>query len=208
MDARKILVKRLAVSLVIGLLLTICLCAAFDEGKPTAVVGSPALADDSWLPYGIGVVQNIEFRPLDEGWHVSWEARIPGDYNRDGKVSIADITPIAMRYGEEVADDPYLRVIDGAINDVIDIADLTKIAEFYGTKLIQFELLLAEQSSDDWRLEGVVFRANHAVPLVGWPVYEADISVEPGEQVLYVRILVESSNDHLCGDTESLPGET
>jgi len=212
MDARKMLVKRLGVSLVIGLLLTACLYAALDEGNPISVVGSPALADNKGaddtypVPLMTCVVRNIEFTPLEEGWHVSWEARLPGDYNRDGKVGIADITPIAMHYGEEVAGDPYLRVIDGAINDVIDIADLTRIAEFYGTKLVQFELLLGDQTLGPWRSEGVVPRANHTVPLVGWPVYGADISAEPGERILWVKILVEPSNDHLCDKTELLPG--
>jgi len=209
MNARKMLVKRLGVSLVIGLLLTVCICAIFDREKSNAFVESPALADDSWIPFVIEIVWNIEFTPLDEGWHVSWEARLPGDYDRDGKVSIADITPIAMHYGEEVVDDPYLRVIDGIHDGVIDIVDLTKIAQYYGTKLIGFELLLAEQSSDIyWRSVGIVAREDHTVPLVGWPVYEANISVEPGERILWVRILVQSSNTHLVGLDEPLPGET
>ena len=212
MDARKILVKRLAVSLVIGLLLTACLCAALNEGVYANAVGTPALADNkdmvSGFPYWINIVWNIEFTPLEEGWRVSWEARVPGDYNRDGKVGIADITPIAMHFGEEVADDPYLRVIDGVYDGVIDIVDLTKIAQYYGTKLIGFELLLAEQSSDNWRSVGIVAREDHTVPLVGWPVYEANISVEPDERVLWVRILVQSSDTHLVGLSERLPGET
>ncbi len=195
--------------MVVGLLLTAFLCAALNEGVYANVAGCLALADEkggsSWLPFDIPIVHDIEFAGLDEGWRVSWEAHLPGDYNRDGKVSVADITPIAMYYGEEVADDPYLRVIDGTHDGVIDIADLTKIAQFYGTKLIQFELLLAEPSQDDWRLEVVVPRANHIVPLVGWPAYEADISVEPNERILLVEILVESSNEHLAGNCEPLP---
>ena len=213
MDERKILVKRLAASLAIGLLLTICLCAALDKGNPISVVGSPALADNKSandeypVPLMTCVVRNIEFTPIDGGWHVSWEARLPGDYSRDGEVSIADITPIAMHYGEEVAGDPYLRVIDGAINDVIDIADVTRIAEFHGTNLVQFEMLLGDHTLGPWRSVGLVPWQNHAVPLVGWPMYEADISVEPGERRFWVKILVEPSNDHLCDKTEFLPGE-
>ena len=209
MDARKTLAKRLVVSLVVGLLLAACLYAVLDKGEFISIVARPALAKDketaSWLPYGIDVVHNVEFAPLEEGWRVSWEACLPGDYNRDGEVSIADITPIAMHYGEEVAGDPYLTLINGIPDGVIDIAEVTKLAQFYGTRLVHFELLLGSQTAGPWRSEGTVPWEAHEVPLDVWPAYEASISVEPGEQILDVRILVEPSNTHLVGKFEILP---
>lgn len=58
-------------------------------------------------------------------YFLTWLYRSPGDYDLSGKVGIADITPIAMHYGEDIITYPEATHIDGSLNGVVDIADIT-----------------------------------------------------------------------------------
>ena len=67
----------------------------------------------------------------DDTFTLSWHYRNLGDYDQDGVVSIEDIIPLAVHFGEsyDLADrNCLLAVIDGSGNGVIDIADITPIA--------------------------------------------------------------------------------
>jgi len=81
-----------------------------------------------------------------EVYALIWHYRNSGDYDQDGSVGIADITPIAVHYGEAVEEDYSLQdVIDGSGNDVIDIADITPIAMHYSSEVAGYSI----QGSDD-----------------------------------------------------------
>ena len=69
---------------------------------------------------------------------LSWTEMHPGDYDNNGTVAIADITPIAMLYGQEyeTSDEPgRVDLVDGDRNGKIEIADITPLAMFYGTEV-------------------------------------------------------------------------
>ncbi|MCD6282175.1 hypothetical protein J7J84_01015 [bacterium] len=216
MDERKMAVKRLLTSLVAGLLMAALICVAFIQVEPAGISVSPALAEESstddlgpiFGPLIRPVVWNVELTPIDGGYHVSWEVHLPGDYNRDGKVNIADITPLAMHYGEEVESypyDPYLAVVDGTKDGEITIDDLTTIARYYGLIFERFELACARNTLEQPRRVKAINWHDYEVPLTGWPTYSTDVLVEPGETRLCIIIHYSPYTAYLEGKSVTLP---
>jgi len=77
-----------------------------------------------------------EYRLL---WH---EVNI-GDYDNNGTVGIADITPIAMHYNETCDPEDVncaLALIDSSGNHTVDISDITGIAMNFGTSLAGYNV--------------------------------------------------------------------
>jgi len=84
-------------------------------------------------------VQDLDVSPVGaDTYHLQWTERNMGDYNVDGTVNIADITPIASRYGNAVGDgvdDLRDRPVDGDEDGAIGISDITPLAMNYGSRL-------------------------------------------------------------------------
>jgi uncharacterized protein (TIGR03790 family) len=76
--------------------------------------------------------------PEQQDINVWFEERNLGDYDLNGTVSISDITPIAVHFGER--DGVSLPVIDTSGNDKVDIADVTAIAMNFGSSLSGYDL--------------------------------------------------------------------
>jgi hypothetical protein len=74
----------------------------------------------------------------DGTFNATWHYYNVGDYNQDGVVSIADITPLAMHYGQTWSKavpaevNTLAAVVDGSNNEKVDIADVTPIAMNFG----------------------------------------------------------------------------
>ena len=61
---------------------------------------------------------------------LSWDERNIGDYNNNSQVEIADLTPVGLYFGQQVAQAPVpaqLELVDGDANGEINVADLTPI---------------------------------------------------------------------------------
>jgi uncharacterized delta-60 repeat protein len=74
---------------------------------------------------------------------LTWSYYSIGDYNQDGKVDVADITPLAMRYGQgwTTADvNTLAAVADGSGNGTVDIADITQIAMNFGVEVDHYSV--------------------------------------------------------------------
>jgi outer membrane protein assembly factor BamB/PKD repeat protein len=90
----------------------------------------------------------------------TWTERNSGDYNCDGEVSIADLAPIAVHYGDKTNDnleplrsrddelgwlrfdyDQWDKLVDGNGDGSVGIDDLGKIAEHYGSKITGYNVL-------------------------------------------------------------------
>lgn len=68
----------------------------------------------------------------DGTYSLVWHYHNLGDYDQNGAVGIADITPIAVHFGEQVppgGEDSLTAAVDGSGNGVVDIADVTPIAQ-------------------------------------------------------------------------------
>jgi hypothetical protein len=73
-----------------------------------------------------------------------WHERNVGDYDNNGTVAIADITPLAMNFGSAVADEnSAVGLADGDGNETIGIADVTPIAVHFGTALAGYNVYVA-----------------------------------------------------------------
>ena len=97
------------------------------EGK---IVSAPPIGDANKVT-DLAITDNG-----DGTYTLSWHYRNSGDYDQNSIVDIADITQIAMHYGEsyDIEDeDCLLAVIDGSGNGAVDIADITPLAMNYST---------------------------------------------------------------------------
>jgi hypothetical protein len=114
---------------------------ARGEGK---LIASPPAGPNNAIP-DFAVTNNG-----DGTFHVAWHYYNIGDYNQDGVVSIADITPLAMHYGETWSKavpldvNTIAAVVDGSNNEKVDIADVTPIAMYFGSEVTHYSV----QTSD------------------------------------------------------------
>ncbi|MBN2082894.1 hypothetical protein JW859_11915 [bacterium] len=75
-----------------------------------------------------------------------WTELNIGDYNNNGLVEVADLTPIGIYYNQEVAaaDDPeLLEVVDGNRDGYITVHDITPIGQNYNTHIDGYRLYAA-----------------------------------------------------------------
>jgi len=127
-------------------------------------IGVARLHPEKGMPTGDGTVATVSFlaQPFDESrnrapasapkgdWNrvttlvantnaglnveLRWTEVNTGDYNNDGEVGVADITPIALRFGNIVGDgveDHIDRYVDGDKSEEIGVSDITPIAVNY-----------------------------------------------------------------------------
>ena len=97
----------------------------------------------------------------DGTYTLSWHYRNLGDYGQDGTVGIEDLTPMAVHFGEIVPEDDLNRnslpaVIDGSGNGVVDIADVTPIAQCFQREVHHYLIEGAEAQSGPWEPAGEV----------------------------------------------------
>jgi len=82
------------------------------------------------------------------GWFLNWMYRNAGDYNQDGKVDVADISPLAEHFFDKKVGDNWPHrideVIDGNLDGIIDISDLTPIAENIFTEVKNYAIMVSE----------------------------------------------------------------
>ena len=73
---------------------------------------------------------------------LGWSYRNTGDYDQDGEVAIADITPIALNYLKNTASADWWRatVIDGDASGEIAIADITPIAMHFLSRIEGYQI--------------------------------------------------------------------
>lgn len=98
---------------------------------------------------------------LDQGggaFALTWHYYNIGDYNQDGVVGVADITPIAISYGQAYAPgdvNSALAVVDGSGGGTIDISDVTPIAMNFGAQCAGYRIS-ATASPGNWGEVGVI----------------------------------------------------
>ena len=90
-----------------------------------------------------GQVDDLTITGEGRSNRLMWHYRNNGDYNQDGIVGVADITPIAVSYGDAVPvgdENCLLAVVDGSGNDAIDISDITPIAMNFGASVAGYSV--------------------------------------------------------------------
>lgn len=95
-----------------------------------------------------GTITDINIDRLDN--RITWSYTNAGDYDLNGEVGIADVTPIAQNYLASVQDaenQDFLRWIDGSGNGQIGVEDVTQIALNFGSEVSSY-VVLAGYSDD------------------------------------------------------------
>ncbi len=88
---------------------------------------------------------------------LEWKDRLLADYDNSGKVTIADLTPLAMFFGGYTGDgqgnDAAEAFVDsnGDGNGVVSIADVTPIAVHFGASVSGYSIYRTVQGSPDTR---------------------------------------------------------
>jgi PKD repeat protein len=89
-----------------------------------------------------------------------WRYYNVGDYNQDGVVGIADITPLAMHFGQThtVAEtDTLPAVVDGSGDGTVNIADVTPIAMNFGVECASYEVQSSDAETGTFALVDTVY---------------------------------------------------
>jgi hypothetical protein len=83
---------------------------------------------------------------------LTWTYANAGDYNLDGIVGVADITPLAAHFGasttDGVGDDALEAWLDGNHNGVIDIGDITPLAMGFGSEVSIYSIESSDTLTD------------------------------------------------------------
>ena len=84
---------------------------------------------------------------------LQWDELNSGDGDNSGDVSIADISPIAMNYGDssiDGIDDDEDFLADYDRNGTVGISDITPMAMFYGVDIAGYQVQIAVPPSEDF----------------------------------------------------------
>lgn len=83
----------------------------------------------------------------DQSQTFYWSLHNPGDYDQNGEVNVADLTPLGLHFGESYtpgppeANDSIQAVVDGDGNGEINLADLTPIGANFGRSISHYLLV-------------------------------------------------------------------
>ncbi len=79
---------------------------------------------------------------VSESYILTWNYRMLGDYNVSLNVDVSDITPIAMHFAEtwDINGPPNnaASIVDGSVNGIVGVEDLTQIAMNYNRTIASF----------------------------------------------------------------------
>lgn len=81
---------------------------------------------------------------------LSWTERNVGDYDNNGEVSISDLTPIALLFGQQVAtssDPVWASMVDGDHNGEVNAADITPIGVNFGNQVAGYNVYTDESGT-------------------------------------------------------------
>jgi hypothetical protein len=112
-------------------------------------------------------------------YFLTWLLRSLGDYDLNGRVEIADITPMAIHYGEDTAIHPEATHIDGSGNGSIGIEDITPIAMNYGVDVATYRVEGSADMETGYVEVGTASIDTDAVEVIGGLRFTYDLGDAP-----------------------------
>lgn len=116
-------------------------------------------------------VTDLQVAPAGGGSALfNFSYRCTGDYDQNGEVNIADLTPIGVHFGKNSASADWAaaRVADGDANGEINIADITPIGVHYMTRVSGFQLEMADApDAASWQSLTDITLTEGAIPAAG-----------------------------------------
>jgi outer membrane protein assembly factor BamB len=115
----------------------------------------------------------------DGTYTLTWSYRNTGDYDQSGMVEIADISPLAVHFGEEA--DESNEWIDGSGDGTINIQDITAIAANLLREVASYAVLASEeQEGEPSMVETVAFSSAGGE---GRKRFELTLPLNPGDWI-------------------------
>jgi hypothetical protein len=122
-----------------------------ELAKPGAKTASrPPLGQANLIP---------DFTAADNGDGTStfsWFYYNSGDYDQDGRTSVADITPIAQHFNQLVSEHPEAEVIDGNGDGTVNIPDITPLAMNFNANVAEYLIEGTDSLGGAWSAVGIV----------------------------------------------------
>jgi thiol-disulfide isomerase/thioredoxin len=135
---------------------------------------------------GVNAV-NLEISPVDgSNVMLSWDEKNVGDYDNNGEVNVADITPLGINLGKsrtDAANPAEFDVIDGDGNGLITVSDITPIGAYYGNSIIGYSVYLVQGGNETSATPGEVTASRSEFMSPGQktrPHYEKQVNVSGG----------------------------
>ena len=156
-------------------------------------VALPAVcqAQDMWEPGSLQPAGDLYLAgaTLDRvAGTVSWYQDLPGDYDQNGEVNLADISALIRHFGEYSKDGwsfVFIQSVhDGDHNNEINLADITTIVLNYGLTITSFELFQSNSLADQNLFNGagileVPYSISPGIPLDMRRRFEVQVPIGP-----------------------------
>jgi hypothetical protein len=125
----------------------------------TGVTGRQASAPPSG---DANLLDDITF--FDNGggdWTISWTYKNRGDYDLNGEVNVADLTPVGQNYRATPADPnwPTAEAADGDKNGEVNLADVTPIGQHYRAQVGGYNIYGSDSETGPWTLVDSIDRS-------------------------------------------------
>jgi len=125
------------------------------------------------------------------GNRLVWHYRNLGDYNQSGTVGIGDLTSLAMHFGETIAENPLVEVIDGDLDGAAGIGDVQAIAENYRCTVAGYIIESAAEEHGEYAEVGSVEFASATGGDEGWK--ELVFALPTGDALWYWVVPVDAA---------------
>lgn len=135
------------------------------------------------------VVMNLSQTRDGNNLHLEWYTMLRGDFTRDGKVGVEDVTPIAMYFGRDGSESEYMAFLSGSPMWSVTVSSVSYIAMNYGITAQCYEIWLAPDEGE-LRLVKRVEWDEYITPLTGLPRYSVDVQLEDNDQYVYVTAVL------------------
>ena len=157
--------------------------AAVDAEHAVSAAPSDALSKVPDLVVGPGAGGAAEF---------TFSYRCTGDYDQNGEVNIADLTPVGVNFGKTISSPGWdsAQVADGDDNGEINIADLTPIGQHFATRVTGYELQMASSSDPggSWSALADIPLTDGAIP-GGGGFRHFDYALDSPTSDMYYRVV-------------------
>ncbi|MBN2081235.1 hypothetical protein JW859_03395 [bacterium] len=114
----------------------------------STAVTVPDIRKCASTPGEVDRVGQVDVRVVDGQYEVGWKQQLLADYNQDGEVGQADLTPLGILFGLKQEDFGWLLPcaarVDGDGNGLINASDLTPLGYNYGNRLQGFRVERAD----------------------------------------------------------------
>ncbi|MCH7471407.1 hypothetical protein IIA79_00445, partial [bacterium] len=135
---------------------------------------------------GVSCLTDMQVQEVNEDGtdYLEWRYTLFGDYDLNGEVNIADITPIAQNFTETFPfADPRVAWVDGDRNGEINVSDLTPLGQHFGVSVLTYSVFRSAQGADPpgWTETGTLDVRDLADDVLGGLGFRYELEADHGD---------------------------